>query len=130
MLETPEFLIKKEIIIETMKDKHFDNSFEMPKDEELVDFYDEDDSWTFQDPTSDFRCTGEDTNLDAGFSRYYEIKRVAKKIGDKWVSWLYYYGGGKHGEPEACEWMEDAVFLDCAEEEKVVTVRTFTEQPE
>jgi hypothetical protein len=33
--------------------------------------------------------------------------------------------GGKYGEPEAVEWIDDAYDLVCTEEEKVVTVRTF-----
>ena len=45
-----------------------------------------------------------------------------------WVGWTYWYGGGKYGEPEAIDWMDDAYDLACTEEEKVVTVRTFTKQ--
>ena len=33
------------------------------------------------------------------YSRHYEVKPVVKKLGGKYVCWLYWYGGGKHGEP-------------------------------
>lgn len=38
------------------------------------------------------------------------------------------YGGGKHGEPEAIDWIEHAYNLDCIEEEKLVVVRTFSKK--
>jgi len=51
---------------------------------------------------------------------------VARKFslswGDKWVGWTYWYGGGKHGEPESVEWMEDAYFVGVKEETRVVLV--------
>jgi hypothetical protein len=43
---------------------------------------------------------------------------------------VVWFGGGKHGEPGAVEWMEDAYHLTCHEEEKLVVVRTFTVVPE
>lgn len=68
-----------------------------------------------------------ETGLKSEFSRSYESKAVAAKAADgSWVGWTYWYGGGKHGEPESIEWMELAYSLNCTEEEKVVTVRTFT----
>ena len=48
-------------------------------------------------------------------SRHYECKAVAKKIGDRWVCWLYWFGGGKHGEPDAIDWIEDARYVEEAE---------------
>ena len=45
-----------------------------------------------------------------------------------WVGWTYWYGGGKHAEPEVMDWMGEAYPLDCVEEEKMVTVRTFTKR--
>jgi hypothetical protein len=43
-----------------------------------------------------------------------------------WVGWTYWYGGGKHGEPSAMPWIEDAYNLDCKEERVMMTKRTFT----
>jgi hypothetical protein len=80
-----------------------------------------------QDAKSEMRGGEVETGLPCPWSRHYESKSVAAKMPDgSWVGWTYWYGGGKHGEPEAIDWMDEAYFLDCAEEEKVVTVRTFT----
>jgi hypothetical protein len=63
-----------------------------------------------------------ETGIECDYSRHYESKAVAKRIGDKWVGWTYWYGGGKYGEPESVEWMEDAYFVEPKEETKVVLV--------
>jgi hypothetical protein len=86
----------------------------------------QDAGWDIQDITYEFREGDVETNIAPEYSRHYESKSVAAKIDGKWIGWTYWYGGGKHGEPDAIDWMEDAYFLDCKEEEKVVTVRTFT----
>jgi hypothetical protein len=80
-----------------------------------------------QDARSEVRCGQVETGLLCESSRHYESKSVAAQTPDgAWVGWTYWYGGGKHGEPEAIDWISDAYHLDCTEEEKVVTVRTFT----
>jgi len=56
------------------------------------------------------------------YSRHYECKPVAKKLDGRWVCWLYWYGGGKHGEPESIEWIDDTIFL---EEAEPIIVNTF-----
>lgn len=67
-----------------------------------------------------------ETKLECDWSRHYESEAVATKMPDgSWVGWTRWEGGGKHGEPEAMPWMEDAYDLDCKEEEKLVVVRTF-----
>jgi hypothetical protein len=43
-----------------------------------------------------------------------------------YVGWSYWYGGGKHSDPGAVDWMNSAYFLDVKEEETVVIVKTFT----
>ncbi len=71
-----------------------------------------------------------ETEIPCEYSRHYESKSVAAQAPDgSWVGWTYWYGGGKHGEPEAIDWMADAYDLACVEEEKVVTVRTFAKLP-
>lgn len=63
---------------------------------------------------------GIETNLSPKTSsRHYEIDVVASKIDGVWVAWDFYYGGGKHGEPEAFDWISNARIVDC--EERVVT---------
>lgn len=68
-----------------------------------------------------------ETDIPCDYSRHYESKSVAAQAPDgTWVGWTYWYGGGKHGEPEAIDWIEDAYDLDCQEEEKLMVVQTFT----
>jgi hypothetical protein len=77
---------------------------------------------------NEVRDTGINTNLPAPYNRNYETEIHAHLIDNQWVGFVYYFGGGKHGNPEEIEWMEDAFFLDCEEEEKVVVVRTFSKK--
>lgn len=87
--------------------------------------------WQLQDARNEVRCSGEETGLPAPLSRHYESKSVAAKMPDgSWVGWTYWYGGGKHGEPEAIDWMDEAYDLACTEEQKLVTVRSFTKPTE
>lgn len=79
------------------------------------------------DARSETREGEVETGLPSEWSRHYESKSVAAKYVDgSWVGWTYWYGGGKHAEPEAIDWIEDAYDLSCFEEEKMVTVRTFS----
>lgn len=78
------------------------------------------------DARNEVRSSGIETNVAAPHSRHYEAQSVASQAPDgSWVGWTYWYGGGKHSEPEAVDWMEDAYNLTCVEEQKMVTVRTF-----
>jgi hypothetical protein len=93
--------------------------------DEVFDAANED--WALQDSINEIRCSGIETGLKCDWSRHYESEAVAMQAVDgSWVGWTYWFGGGKHGEPEAMPWMEHAYDVDCAEEVKVVTVRTFT----
>lgn len=92
-----------------------DASFEVLRDSE--------EHW---DAESEVRGGEVETGVKCDWSRHYESKSVAAKLPDgSWVGWTYWYGGGKHGEPEAVEWISEAYDLNCTEEERVVTVRTF-----
>lgn len=97
--------------------------------DELYDqLVEDDDHW---DAVNEIRCTGVATGLPCPISRHYESEAVAMQMPDgSWVGWTYWYGGGKHGEPESVDWMNSAYEVACAEEEKVVTVRTFTRASE
>ncbi len=67
-----------------------------------------------------------ETGIKCDWSRHYESKSVAARYLDgSWIGWTFWYGGGKHAEPEAIDWIEDAYDLNVTEEEKLVTVRTF-----
>jgi hypothetical protein len=51
---------------------------------------------------------------------------VVKEIDGKWVGWNYWYGGGKHAEPEDIDWIGNAEFVKVQSEEVVTVVkRTF-----
>lgn len=79
------------------------------------------------DAQSEVRGSGVETKLKCEWSRHYESKAVAMRMPDgTWVGWTYWYGGGKHGEPEAVEWMEHAYEVNYSSEQKMVTVETFT----
>ena len=79
------------------------------------------------DVKNEVRSGRVETGLPVPFSRHYEGDAVAMQMPDgTWVGWTYWHGGGKFGEPEAIDWMEDAYEVACVEEEKVVIVRTFT----
>lgn len=74
---------------------------------------------------SDVRCSGTPTGLPTQSSRHYECKEVAAYLGGRWVGWTYWYGGGKHAEPESVDWVGEAYFLEVEEDRRVVLVRTF-----
>lgn len=98
-------------------------------DEVYDDLVEREEHW---DAISETREGTVETNLECDWSRHYESKAVAAQyIDGSWVGWTYWYGGGKHGEPEAIDWMDSAYDLTCTEEEKTVIVRTFarTEEP-
>lgn len=88
-----------------------------------------DDEHYLQDPIEEIRCGEVETTLDCPYSRYYESKSVAAQYVDgSWVGWVYWYGGGKHSEPQAVEWQDDAYAVNCVSEEKLVIVNTFTRE--
>lgn len=86
-------------------------------------------NYELQDAIQEFRCSGEPTGLPSPYSRHYESESVGAELSDgAWVGWVYWHGGGKHGEPEAIDWMDEAYDLEVTEEEKMVLVRTFTQK--
>lgn len=71
--------------------------------------------------TDEFREGSDKTGLPSEHSRHYESRSVAAKMLDgSWVGWTYWYGGGKHGEPYAIDWMEDAYEVEMTEVMKPV----------
>jgi hypothetical protein len=124
---TPENMIKKEILIQAIACENFKCAEEINKDniEDLyLEFTKSDLHWDY---VSEFRSGFVETEMHSPYSRNYESKAVARQMSDgSWVGWTYWYGGGKHSEPEAINWMSDAYFLDCKEEEKTIIVQTFS----
>lgn len=76
---------------------------------------------------SEFNGEGVETNLEPrSYSRHYESKEVAYPVtgsSSLWLGWTYWYGGGKHGDPGAIDWMPDAYLL--TSEVKMQPVRVF-----
>ena len=124
---TPEQQIKREILLDAADQGDVTISEEITADN-VNDLYAEhlvgkQLHWDYQ---SEFREGQVETGLPSQFSRHYEAKEVARKMRDgTWIGWPYWYGGGKHGEPEAMPWMQHAYELSVTEEEKLVVVRTF-----
>lgn len=123
---TPEQKIKHAIILKAQEWDQANPNEPITADniDEMFDELNED--WALQDATNEVRCTGTPTGLPAPGSRNYESTAVAAKMPDgSWVGWTYWYGGGKHGEPEAIDWMDEAYDVTVVEEEKLTIVRTF-----
>lgn len=126
---TPTQKIKFEIIKRAAKDTSY--VLENIDEDNIDELYDElrdDDEGPLDiiDEEYQFREGDVETGLPCDYSRYFETKSVATQLEDgSWIGWTYYYGGGKHAEPESVEWMEHAYDLKVTEEEKLVIVRTF-----
>jgi hypothetical protein len=133
---TPEQMIKRHILINALTEEQMDNADDL--DLSTADGIDEayelagEHEGIFSeieiiDEESEFRCGGIETGLECEYSRHYESDAVAKDIGDGvWVGWTYWYGGGKHGEPEAMEWMCDAYIVDLKERSEMTIIREFS----
>lgn len=68
------------------------------------------------DLENEFRSGEYETGLQTEYSRHYESKAVAMDMLDGTsVGWTYWYGGGKHGEPESIDWMSEAYDVEFTE---------------
>lgn len=92
--------------------------------DEIVSKWDElDGDDAMQDAQSESRCGQYRTDLPCDSSRHYESRSVASQMWDgSFVGWTYWFGGGKHGEPEAVPWIEEAYDVTMTEETRVVRV--------
>ncbi len=121
---TPEQKLKWAILVSAKDDAP--DVTEENVDELYDQLVEEDMHW---DAKNELREGKVETKLPCPWSRHYESKSVAAKMPDgSWVGWTYWYGGGKHGEPESIDWMEEAYDLDCTEEERIMVVQTFTKR--
>jgi hypothetical protein len=79
------------------------------------------DDYELQDAINEVRCSGEETGLKCEWSRHYESDAVAAQAPDgSWVGWTYWHGGGKHGEPEAIDWMDSAYDVVVTGEQTII----------
>lgn len=125
---TPENKIKRAILLRAKKNNDIEITSSLETDESVVEHYGElvesDCHWDYE---SEYRPGEVETDIECERSRHYEARSVAAKMDDgTWVGWTYWYGGGKHGEPNAIEWMEYAYDLECVETQEMVTIRKFT----
>jgi hypothetical protein len=124
---TPEQKIRYLILLKAI-DLGDGGPFETITEDNVDELFEElEESW---DARSEVREGEFATDILAPYSRHYESKSVASQLPDgSYVGWTYWYGGGKHGEPDAIDWIEDAYDLTVTEEQKLVTVRTWGRAP-
>ena len=126
---SPEQKIKSAILIAAAKngDVYPNRVIDSSNIDELYDI--ENEEGILDEYMNEMREGEIETRVPCEYSRHYESKSVAAQAADgSWVGWAYWYGGGKHGCPEEIDWISSAYDLDCVEEEKMVTVRTFTKK--
>jgi hypothetical protein len=129
---TPQQKLKHAILLKAVKFKDIE-PIDVPITKDNVDalYDDQDVDGELQDARNDTRCSGQKTGLPCKYSRHYESDSVAAKMPDgSWVGWIYWYGGGKYGEPDAIDWIEDSYEVKCTEKEQLVVVRTFEKVPQ
>lgn len=125
---TPEQKLKHAILLLAVEMENIEPIDVLVTAENVDQLFDEsNEGWELQDARNEIRCGQVETGVACEWSRHYESKAVAAQMPDgSWVGWTYWFGGGKHGEPEAIDWIDEAYDLICTEEVKVMTVRTFT----
>lgn len=122
-----EYRIKRHILMGLMLQGHEIKGDYDLNDESVIEtlwekFHDED---LTQDALSDFRCSGVVTGFECEWSRHYDSCAVGRQLSDGTaVGWTYWSGGGKHGEPEAIDWIEKSYDLDVREEMRPVKIFT------
>ena len=123
---TPEQRIKREILTRA-SEAHWE-PFTLPEltAKNIDDAYDvlmDECGSTVQDEEMEFRGGGVITDIQPKLNYHFPSESHAIKLQDGgWVGWTFYYGGGRHDDPEAVDWMEYAYEVDMTEETKVVQV--------
>ena len=124
---TPEQKLKWAVLLKAVDFENIADPGEITAENVDQLYEDNNQNWELQDARNEIRCGHEKSNIEAPYSRHYECDSVAAQMPDgSWVGWPYWYGGGKHGEPEAVDWMNHAYDLTCTEEQVMTTKRTFT----
>ena len=79
-----------------------------------------------QDAENEVRGGTVKTGIICRTSRHFDCYAVGAKAPDgSWIGWIYWYGGGKHAEPESVDWIDEAYDLSVTERVRTVTVQTF-----
>lgn len=95
--------------------------------DEIFEQEDSDDDGSFQDARNERRYGIEAEGIETPYSRHYEIDAHAAELPDgSWIGWWHLHGGGKHGEPEAYDWVSEAFDLNHEAEVVTVTKHVFT----
>lgn len=122
-------LLQKAILLKAVEFgtiQSFDDGLGGDQVDELYNSYDRYDE--LADAWCEVRYDGIDCNLPTiTSSRHYEVDAKAINIDGKWVKFDFYYGGGKHGDPDEYNYIEDAVIVDCTQEEITVIKYTFSQ---
>lgn len=114
---TPQEKIKQKVVF------HLTQKL-METPDRIEDAYDELDEDAKQNYLSELREGEYETDIPKEYCRYYETKSMAiEALDGSWVGFTYYFGGGKHSNPEEIEWMEDAYDLNMVAKEEVVVVK-------
>jgi hypothetical protein len=80
-----------------------------------------------QDYESEVRGGKYKTDIPCESSWPYESESVAAEMMDgSYVGWTYWFGGGKHSQPESMPWIESAYDLDM--KEVMVVQKVFTKR--
>ncbi len=125
---TPQQKIEEHILIHHCFSKGYIKTIEdwEKLDGETQEQYEDEFQDEYADALEQFRWSGEECNLEPSYHPYFESKQVVARLYDgEWVSWTYWYGGGKHACPEDLPWLEDAFFVNCREWEETITAREF-----
>lgn len=129
---TAQDLIKTEIIIGASNHNRLIPDITYENINDIFDELSEDEAWeeAIYDSQSSMRESGDDCNLRCNaYSNHYECEQVAYKVlSGEWVSWTYWFGGGKHADPDSIDWISDAYLLDVVETSKIVIHREFTKK--
>lgn len=81
-----------------------------------------------RDVVSNFRDSGTNIYDKVDEDRYFCYQQLGNKItglDDLYLGWTYAFGGGKYGEPESVEWMEDCYLLKCKEVEEKRIIKVY-----
>ena len=84
------------------------------------------DAYDYEFQKEEIRFGVVQTEVPCSSMHGYVSQSVAAQLPDgSWVGWTFWDGGGIHSAPDEIEWMKHAYHLDCTEEQKLVTVRSF-----
>lgn len=129
---TAQDLIKSEIIIGASNCDRVIPDITYENINDIFDELSEDLVWqeALYDSQNGMRECGQDSNLKCSeYSRHYECEQVVYQVmSGEWISWTYWFGGGKHSDPDSIDWMSDAYLLDVVETEQTIIHRKFTKK--